>query len=118
MACGVDTVEVDPLDGLGARGLHLRDGFVAFRVVRKVGQHDACCRIAQVALADRQPDLRRSAEQQNGLGIARRVEHHLQKLQTSGHVRGEYSVGIDLAAHRNPLVDARIHGMEHLGRRA
>ncbi len=46
MAFGVDTVEVDPLDGLGASSLHLRDGVVAFRVVRKIGQDDARRRVA------------------------------------------------------------------------
>src|SRR6478735_9897331 len=40
---------------------------------------------------------------------------HLEQLQTSGHVRCEDVVGIDLAAHRDPLVDAWVHGVEHLG---
>src|SRR6476661_8840072 len=40
---------------------------------------------------------------------------HLEQLQTSGHVRCEGAVGIDLAAHRDPLVDAWVHGVEHLG---
>ncbi len=86
-----------------------------FGMVGKVGQHDACRRVAQVALADRQPDLGCPAEQQDGLRVARGIENHLQQLQTSGHVRGEHAVGIDLAAHRYPLVDARVHGVEHLG---
>ena len=115
MALGVDGVEVDELDRLGARGLHLRDGVVTARVVGQGGQHDARRRVAQVPLADRQPDLGGAAEQQDGLGVAYGVEHHLEQLQASGHVGGEHPVGIHLAAHGDPLVDARVHGVEGFG---
>ncbi len=70
MACGVDPVEVDQLDGPGARRLHLRDGVVAARVSGQFGQHDARRCVAQISLADGQPDLGRASEQQNGLRIA------------------------------------------------
>src|ERR1700704_5956622 len=49
---------------------------------------------------------------------SRTIAHHLEELQASGHVRCEHAVGIDLAAHGNPLVDSRVHGMEGLGRHA
>src|ERR1700737_3106334 len=45
---------------------------------------------------------------------SRTIAHHLEQLQASGHVGGEHAVGIDLAAHGNPLVDSWVHGMEGL----
>ncbi len=74
MALRVDGIEVDHLDGFRARRLHLRDGGVAERVIRQGGQHNARGRIAQIALADGQPDFGRAAEQQNGLGIAHGID--------------------------------------------
>ena len=76
---------------------------------------DAGLRVAQVALGDGQPDLGGAAEEQDRLRVSHGVEDHLQQLQTSGHVGGEDAVGIDLAAHRDPLVDAWVHGVEDLG---
>src|SRR6476659_11273037 len=49
---------------------------------------------------------------------SRTIAHHLEQLQASGHVGGEHSVRIYRAAHGNPLVDPRIHGVEGLGRGA
>src|SRR3954466_15486479 len=46
---------------------------------------------------------------------SRTIAHHLEQLQTSGHVGGEHAVRIHPAAHGNPLVDPRAHGMEGLG---
>ncbi len=87
VAFGVDAVEVDPLDGLRSGGLHLGDGVVALRVAGDVGQHDAGPCIAQVALADRQPDLGGASEQQDGLGITGGVENHLQAAPSVGPYR-------------------------------
>src|SRR5262245_14166512 len=46
---------------------------------------------------------------------SRTIAHHLEQLQASGHVGGEHAGGIDLAAHGNPFVDSRVHGVEGLG---
>src|SRR5262245_59900924 len=76
MALRVDAVEVDPLDGLRARGLQLRDGVVPPGMIGQVGQHDADMGVAQVALTDRQPDLGCAAEQQDGLRNTGVIKNH------------------------------------------
>ena len=69
--------------------------------------------VAQEAFGDGQPDFGRAAEDEDGLGVAHGVKHHLEKLQTSGHVGGEDSGGVTLA-DLDPFVDSRIHGVEGL----
>src|SRR5689334_19947262 len=49
-------------------------------------------------------------------GDCLRREGTSEQLQRSGYVGGQHAVRSDLAAHGNPLVDPRVHGMEGLGR--